>query len=242
MAGHSKWKNNLHRKSAQDAKRGKIFQKLAKEIYVAAKTGEPNPDTNATLRAAIDKARSQSMPKDNIDRAIARAKGGANDENYEEIMYEGYGPSGVAIMVYCLTDNRNRTAAFIKSTFSKRGGNLGSDGSVSYLFNRRGQIIIDQEQLKMDPEEFLLEVMEFAIEDANFDEGIIQITTATEDFSQVKEQIDQLNIVNEYIKAETSMVPTMEVELDDEISEKVRNLVEILEENDDVQEVYYNLA
>lgn len=242
MAGHSKWKNNLHRKSAQDAKRGKIFQKLAKEIYVAAKTGEPNPDTNATLRAAIDKARSQSMPKDNIDRAIARAKGGANDENYEEIMYEGYGPSGVAIMVYCLTDNRNRTAAFIKSTFSKRGGNLGSDGSVSYLFNRRGQIIIDQEQLKMDPEEFLLEVMEFAIEDANFDEGIIQITTATEDFSQVKEQIDQLNIVNEYIKAETSMVPTMEVELDDEISEKVRNLVEILEDNDDVQEVYYNLA
>lgn len=242
MAGHSKWKNNLHRKNAQDAKRGKIFQKLAKEIYVAAKVGDPNPDTNASLRAAIDKARSQSMPKDNIDRAIARAKGGANDENYEEIMYEGYGPNGVAVMVYCLTDNRNRTAAFVKSTFSKRGGNLGADGSVSYLFNRKGQIIIAEDQLKMDPEEFLLEAMEFDIEDASFDDGIVVVTTTTENFAEVKGQIDELNIVNEYVKAETTMVPTMEVELDEEASEKVTNLIEILEDNDDVQEVYYNLA
>ncbi len=242
MAGHSKWKNNLHRKNAQDAKRGKIFQKLAKEIYVAAKVGDPNPDTNASLRAAIDKARSQSMPKDNIDRAIARAKGGANDENYEEIMYEGYGPNGVAVMVYCLTDNRNRTAAFVKSTFSKRGGNLGADGSVSYLFNRKGQIIIAEDQLNMDPEEFLLEAMEFDIEDASFDDGIVVVTTTTENFAEVKGQIDELNIVNEYVKAETTMVPTMEVELDEEASEKVTNLIEILEDNDDVQEVYYNLA
>ncbi len=242
MAGHSKWKNNLHRKNAQDAKRGKIFQKLAKEIYVAAKVGEPNPETNASLRAAIDKARSQSMPKDKIDRAIARAKGGANDENYEEIMYEGYGPNGVAVMVYCLTDNRNRTAAFIKSTFSKRGGNLGADGSVSYLFNRKGQIIISVDQLQMDPEEFLLEAMEFNIEDATYEDGIVVVTTATEDFAAVKAQIDDLNIVNEYVKAETTMVPTMEVELDDEASEKVTALIDILEDNDDVQEVYYNLA
>ncbi len=242
MAGHSKWKNNLHRKNAQDAKRGKIFQKLAKEIYVAAKVGEPNPETNASLRAAIDKARSQSMPKDNIDRAIARAKGGANDENYEEIMYEGYGPNGVAVMVYCLTDNRNRTAAFVKSTFSKRGGNLGADGSVSYLFNRKGQIIISADQLQMDPEEFLLEAMEFNIEDATYDDGIVVVTTATENFEAVKAQIDDLNIVNEYVKAETTMVPTMEVELDDEASEKVTALIDILEDNDDVQEVYYNLA
>ncbi len=242
MAGHSKWKNNLHRKNAQDAKRGKIFQKLAKEIYVAAKVGEPNPETNASLRAAIDKARSQSMPKDNIDRAIARAKGGANDENYEEIMYEGYGPNGVAVMVYCLTDNRNRTAAFVKSTFSKRGGNLGADGSVSYLFNRKGQIIISADQLQMDPEEFLLEAMEFNIEDATYDDGIVVVTTATGDFAAVKAQIDDLNIVNEYVKAETTMVPTMEVELDDEASEKVTALIDILEDNDDVQEVYYNLA
>ncbi len=242
MAGHSKWKNNLHRKNAQDAKRGKIFQKLAKEIYVAAKVGDPNPETNASLRAAIDKARSQSMPKDNIDRAIARAKGGANDENYEEIMYEGYGPNGVAVMVYCLTDNRNRTAAFVKSTFSKRGGNLGADGSVSYLFNRKGQIIIAEDQLKMDPEEFLLEAMEFDIEDATYDDGIIVVTTSTENFAEVKGQIDELNTVNEYVKAETTMVPTMEVELDEEASEKVTNLIEILEDNDDVQEVYYNLA
>ncbi len=242
MAGHSKWKNNLHRKNAQDAKRGKIFQKLAKEIYVAAKTGEPNPDTNAALRAAIDKARSQSMPKDNIDRAVARAKGGANDENYDEIMYEGYGPNGVAVMVYCLTDNRNRTAAFVKSTFSKRGGNLGADGSVSYLFNRKGQIIISAENLNLDPEEFLLEVMELEIEDASFDDGVVVVTTDTAAFADVKAKIDAMECVSEYVKAETTMVPTMEVELDDEASEKVMNLIEILEDNDDIQEVYYNLA
>lgn len=242
MAGHSKWKNNLHRKNAQDAKRGKIFQKLAKEIYVAAKMGEPNPDTNASLRAAIDKARSQSMPKDNIDRAVARAKGGANDANYEEIMYEGYGPNGVAVMVYCLTDNRNRTAATVKAAFSKRGGNLGADGSVSYLFNRKGQIIIAEDQLQMDPEEFLLEVMEFDIEDATFEEGIVVVTTSPEQFVKVKEQVDALDVISEYVKAETTMVPTMEVELDDEASEKVTNLIEVLEDNDDVQEVYYNLA
>ncbi len=242
MAGHSKWKNNLHRKNAQDAKRGKIFQKLAKEIYVAAKTGEPNVDTNAALRAAVDKARSQSMPKDNIERAIARAKGGANDSNYEEIMYEGYGPSGVAVMVYCLTDNRNRTASFVKSTFSKRGGNLGADGSVSYLFNRQGQIVINTQELSVDSEEFLLEVMEFDIEDVQTDEDLIIITTSTTSFVDVKAQIDQLAVVNEFIKAEVTMVPTMEVELDDEASQKVLALIEILEDNDDVQEVYYNLG
>lgn len=242
MAGHSKWKNNLHRKNAQDAKRGKIFQKLAKEIYVAAKTGEPNIDTNASLRAAVDKARSQSMPKDNIERAIARAKGGANDANYEEIMYEGYGPNGVAVMVYCLTDNRNRTASFVKSTFSKRGGNLGADGSVSYLFSRLGQIVINTENVSMDSEEFLLEVMEFDIEDAQIDDSLVVITTSTASFAEVKKQIDELGCVSEFIKAEVAMVPTMEVELDDEASEKVMTLIEILEDNDDVQEVYYNLG
>ncbi len=242
MAGHSKWKNNLHRKGAQDAKRGKIFQKLAKEIYVAAKDGDPNPDTNAKLRAAIEKARQESMPKDNIKRAIDRAKGGGNGENYEEIMYEGYGPNGVAVMVYCLSDNRNRTAAFVKSTFSKRGGNLGADGSVSYLFNRRGQIVISVNDLKMDAEEFILEVMEFPIEDAKLDDEVVIITTEPNDFDTVKKSIEQLAIVENFVKAEVTMVPTMEVELGEEESEKVMNLVDILEDNDDVQEVYYNLA
>ncbi len=242
MAGHSKWKNNLHRKGAQDAKRGKIFQKLAKEIYVAAKDGDPNPDTNAKLRAAIEKARQESMPKDNINRAIDRAKGGGSGENYEEIMYEGYGPNGVAVMVYCLTDNRNRTASFVKSTFSKRGGNLGADGSVSYLFNRLGQIVIQKSEIQMDAEEFILEIMEFDIEDAKLDDDVIVITTGTTSYSQVKESIDNLNVVNCYVKSEITMVPTMEVELNDAEAEKVMNLVEILEDNDDVQEVYYNLG
>ncbi len=242
MAGHSKWKNNLHRKGAQDAKRGKIFQKLAKEIYVAAKDGDPNPDTNAKLRAAIEKARQESMPKDNINRAIDRAKGGGSGENYEEIMYEGYGPNGVAVMVYCLTDNRNRTASFVKSTFSKRGGNLGADGSVSYLFNRLGQIVIQQSEITMDAEEFILEVMEFDIEDAKLADDVVVITTSTTSFNLVKENIDNLNVVNSYVKSEITMVPTMEVELSDSDAEKVMNLVEILEDNDDVQEVYYNLG
>ncbi len=242
MAGHSKWKNNMHRKGAQDAKRGKIFQKLAKEIYVAAKDGDPNPETNAKLRAAIEKARQESMPKDNITRAIDRAKGGANGENYEEIMYEGYGPNGVAVMVYCLTDNRNRTASFVKSTFAKRGGNLGADGSVSYLFNRAGNIVISTSELTIDPEEFILEVMEFNINDAQLDEDIIIITMEPKDYEEVKKQIDELAVVKDFVKAEVTMVPTMEVELSDEESQKVLNLIEILEENDDVQEVYYNLG
>ncbi len=242
MAGHSKWKNNMHRKGAQDAKRGKIFQKLAKEIYVAAKDGDPNPETNAKLRAAIEKARQESMPKDNITRAIDRAKGGANGENYEEIMYEGYGPNGVAVMVYCLTDNRNRTASFVKSTFSKRGGNLGADGSVSYLFNRAGNIVISTSELTMDPEEFILEVMEFNINDAQLADDIIIITTEPNDYEIVKKQIDELAVVENFVKAEVTMVPTMEVELSEEESQKVLNLIEILEDNDDVQEVYYNLG
>ncbi len=242
MAGHSKWKNNMHRKGAQDAKRGKIFQKLAKEIYVAAKDGDPNPETNAKLRAAIEKARQESMPKDNITRAIDRAKGGANGENYEEIMYEGYGPNGVAVMVYCLTDNRNRTASFVKSTFSKRGGNLGADGSVSYLFNRAGNIVISTNELTIDPEEFILEVMEFNINDAQLDEDIIIITTEPNDYEEVKKQIDELAVVKSFVKSEVTMVPTMEVDLNEEESQKVLNLIEILEENDDVQEVYYNLG
>lgn len=242
MAGHSKWKNNLHRKGAQDAKRGKIFQKLAKEIYVAAKDGDPNPETNAKLRAAVDKARQESMPKDNIKRAIDRAKGGGNGENYEEIIYEGYGPNGVAVMVYCLTDNRNRTASFVKSTFSKRGGNLGSDGSVSYLFNRRGFMLINAQEISGNIEEFLLEVMEFNIEDAKFDDETVMITTDVSDYENVKAQIEELNVVNNYLKSEITMVPTMEIELNEEELKKVMNLVDILEDNDDIQEVYYNLA
>lgn len=242
MSGHSKWKNIQHRKGAQDAKRSKEFQKLAKEIFVAAKNGEPNPESNPTLRAVIDKARAKSMPKDNIERAIERARGGKDGDNFDEIVYEGYAANGVAVMVYCLTDNRNRTAAFVKSTFSKRGGNLGADGSVSYLFNRKGEIAIEQSNLNMDVEEFELALMDFDIEDMTNDDGIIVITIDPKNFSDVKAQIDELDVVSEYLNAEISMVPTMEIDLNEEQQEKVQALLDILEDNDDVQDVYHNMA
>lgn len=241
MAGHSKWKNIQHRKGRQDAARSRDFQKLAKEIYIAAKTGGPAVESNAALRLAIDKAKTKSMPKDNIERAIKKATGSNDGANYDEIMYEGYGTGGVAIMVYCLTDNRNRTAASVRSTFTRRGGNLGADGSVSYLFNRTGNIVIDESKINIDIEEFELEMLEFDIDDINVEDGIVQITCNPSDFEAVKNAVDNSGYVDEYMEAEVTMLPTMEIELDEEESEKVLNLVEQLEDNEDVQAVYTNL-
>lgn len=241
MSGHSKWKTIQHRKGKQDAARGREFQKLAKEIYIAAKNGGADPASNAALRLAVDKAKVKSMPKDNIERAIKKATGSNDSANYDEIMYEGYGPSGVAIMVYCLTDNRNRTASTVRSTFTRRGGNLGADGSVSYLFNRTGNIVIDESKVNIDIEEFELEILEFDIDDINLEDGIVQITCNASNFEAVKTAIDNSGYVDEYMEAEVTMLPTMEIELDEEESEKVLNLVEQLEDNEDVQAVYTNL-
>ncbi|WOO89649.1 YebC/PmpR family DNA-binding transcriptional regulator [Mollicutes bacterium LVI A0078] len=241
MAGHSKWKNIQHRKGRQDAARSKEFQKLAKEIYVAAKSGGDSLESNAGLRLAVDKAKSKSMPKDNIERAIAKATGSQNGENYDEVRYEGYGAGGVAIMVDCLTDNLNRTASSVRSTFTRRGGNLGTDGSVSYLFNRKGNIVIETANISLDIEEFELEVLEFGIEDVTVEDGILQIITEPNDFEQIKKSIDSMEVVSEYMEAEVTMLPTMEVELDEETTEKVMALIEQLEDNDDVQSVYSNL-
>lgn len=241
MSGHSKWKTIQHRKGKQDAARGREFQKLAKEIYIAAKNGGADPASNAALRLAVDKAKVKSLPKDNIERAIKKATGSNDSANYDEIMYEGYGPSGVAIMVYCLTDNRNRTASTVRSTFTRRGGNLGADGSVSYLFNRTGNIVIDESKVNIDIEEFELEILEFDIDDINLEDGIVQITCNASNFEAVKTAIDNSGYVDEYMEAEVTMLPTMEIELDEEESEKVLNLVEQLEDNEDVQAVYTNL-
>ncbi|WOO87824.1 YebC/PmpR family DNA-binding transcriptional regulator [Mollicutes bacterium LVI A0039] len=241
MAGHSKWKNIQHRKGRQDAARSKEFQKLAKEIYTAAKSGGENIESNAALRLAIDKAKSKSMPKDNIDRAIMKAVGGKNGENYQEVRYEGYGAGGVAIMLDCLTDNVNRTAATVRSTFTRRSGNLGTDGSVAYLFDRKGHIVFSSEKLKMPIEEFELAVLDFDIEDIIIEEDIIQITTTPGDYETVIANIEAMNVVEEFMEAEVTMLPQVEVELDSETAEKVYALIEQLEDNDDVQSVYSNL-
>lgn len=175
MAGHSKWKNIQRRKNAQDAKRGKIFQKLAKELYVAAKQGGGDPESNPALRLVIEKAKAANMPNDNITRAINKATGNQAAENYEEITYEGYGPGGVAVMVTCLTDNKNRTASNVRLAFSKNGGNLGETGCVSYLFDRKGYLVIEREGLEVDEDDMLLQVIEAGAEEMESSEEVVEI-------------------------------------------------------------------
>jgi YebC/PmpR family DNA-binding regulatory protein len=237
MAGHSKWANIKHRKAAQDAKRGKIFTKLIRELVVSAKQGGPLVEDNPRLRAAVDKALSNNMTRDTIDRAIARGAGTNEADNVEELTYEGYAPGGVAVLVEVMTDNRNRTVAEVRHAFSKRGGNLGTDGSVAYLFERKGQITfapgVDEEQLM----EVALEAGAEDIETA--DDGSIEITTAWEDFSAVKAAIDAAGLVPE--EGEVTMVPATTVPVDTSGAESVLGLIDALEELDDVQNVYSNV-
>lgn len=237
MSGHSKWATIHRKKGLLDAARGKVFQKLAKEIMVAAKGGSPDPQTNAALRLAVDKAKAQNMPKDNIQKAIEKATGASDGANYENVRYEGYGPNGVAFMVDCLTDNRNRTASQVRSSFTKAGGNLGTDGSVSYMFERRGSIVIPGEY---DEEEMMMTALDAGALDFESVDNTYIITTAQDTFTQVKEALEAAN-VKEFLECELTYIPNMEVELDEEASEKVHNLVETLEDLDDVQDVYYNL-
>jgi YebC/PmpR family DNA-binding regulatory protein len=238
MSGHSKWAT-IHRKKGElDAARGKVFQKIAKEIYVAAKGTNGNPDDNPGLRAVLEKARSNNMPKDNIQKAIDKAVGGAGGEEYESVRYEGYGPSGVALMIDCLTDNRNRTAMLVRSTLTKRGGNLGTDGSVSYLFERKGVIVTDK---SVDEDEAMMVsldngALDFVVNDDNY-----EIYTPVEDFIKVKEALEELG-VKEFITSEVTFVASNLIELDEEQTEKVQNLIDTLEDIDDVQNVYSNLG
>ena len=237
MSGHSKWATIHRKKGLLDAQRGKIFQKLAKEIMVAAKGGSPDPQTNAALRLAVDKAKAQNMPKENIQKAIEKATGTTDGANYENVRYEGYGPNGVAFMVDCLTDNRNRTASQVRSSFTKAGGNLGTDGSVSYMFERRGSIVIPGEY---DEDTMMMTALDAGALDFESADNTYIITTSQDTFTSVKEALEAEN-VKEFLECELTYIPNMEVELDDESSEKVHNLVETLEDLDDVQDVYYNL-
>lgn len=235
MAGHSKWANIKHRKAAQDAKRGKIFTKIIREITVAAKLG-PSPEDNPRLRAAIDKALGQNMKRDTIDKAIARGAGAGEGDNYEEVTYEGYGVNGVAVLVECMTDNRNRTVADVRHAFSKRGGNLGTDGSVAYLFDRRGVISFEP---GVDEDTVIEAALDAGAEDVvTNDDGSIDVYTAWEEFSEVKAGLDAAGL--EAINAEVAMVPTTSVELDVETATKIMALVDHLEDLDDVQNVYHN--
>ena len=237
MSGHSKWATIHRKKGLIDAARGKVFQKLAKELYVAAKSGTPDPDSNATLRLVVEKAKAANMPKDNIEKAIDKAKGAANGENYESIRYEGYGPGGVAIMVDCLTDNRNRTASAVRSTFSKRGGNLGTDGSVSYIFERKGIIVIPSDY---DEDEVMLTALDAGALDMENNGDTYLITTPSDKFIAVKDALANIGVA-EFLTSEVTFVPNNEVELDDETKGKVYNLIEALEDIDDVGDVHHNM-
>ena len=237
MSGHSKWATIHRKKGLLDAARGKVFQKLAKEIMVAAKGGSPDPSQNAALRLVIDKAKAQNMPKDNIQKAIDKASGSLDGANYENVRYEGYGHGGVAFMVDCLTDNRNRTASMVRSSFTKAGGNLGTDGSVSYMFERRGSIVIPGEY---DEDTMMMVALDAGAMDFEKIENTYMITTDQNSFVAVKDALEE-NGVKEFLECELTYIPNMEVELDEEGQEKVLKLVETLEDLDDVQDVYYNL-
>lgn len=238
MSGHSKWATIKRKKGENDAARGKVFQRLAKEIYVAASNGDPDPVNNATLRMVIEKARSQNMPKDNIQKAIDKAKGANNGENFEALRYEGYGPGGIAFMVDCLTDNRNRTASAVRAAFTKRGGNLGTDGSVSYMFKRKGIIIIPN---TYDEDEIMMVALDNGAIDFKVEEDMYEIDTEPEDFIKVKEALTNVG-VTEYITSEVTYVADNLIEVSDEVREKVEKLIEALEDIDDTSEIYNNMA
>ncbi|WP_165996914.1 YebC/PmpR family DNA-binding transcriptional regulator [Bacillus sp. Cs-700] len=238
MAGHSKWKNIQRRKNAQDAKRGKVFMKLAKEIFVAAKQGGGDPETNPSLRLAIDKAKSSNMPNDNIDRAIKKATGDLDGVQYENVIYEGYGPGGAAIMVQLLTDNKNRAAADVRHAFSKNKGNMGENGCVSFLFNRKGLFILDRSENELDGEELMLQVIEAGAEEMETTEEAYEIYTDPQDFQDVKQHLEGNGLT--FSSAEITMVPETYTPLVDNNGIDMVKLIDQLEDNDDVQEVYHN--
>ncbi|MBF0706396.1 YebC/PmpR family DNA-binding transcriptional regulator [Alkalihalobacillus hwajinpoensis] len=238
MAGHSKWKNIQRRKNAQDAKRGKVFMKLAKEIFVAAKQGGGDPETNPSLRLAVDKAKSSNMPNENIDRAIKKATGDLDGVQYENVTYEGYGPGGAAIMVQLLTDNKNRAAADVRHAFSKNKGNMGENGCVSFLFNRKGLLVIDRSENDLDGDELMLQVIEAGAEEMETNEDAYEIYTDPQEFQDVKHQLQASGL--SFSSTEVTMIPETYAPLEDEDGLHMLKLIDMLEDNDDVQDVYHN--
>ncbi|HOV91440.1 MAG TPA: YebC/PmpR family DNA-binding transcriptional regulator [Syntrophorhabdaceae bacterium] len=236
MSGHSKWSSIKHKKGAADAKRGKIFTKLIKEITTAARLGGGNPESNARLRLAIAQAKSENMPKDNIERAIKKGVGAIEGESYEEYTYEGYGPGGVAILVEVLTDNKKRTTAEIRHILSRMNGNMGEAGCVSWLFNKKGYISFDKKNVNED--EIIELALEAGAEDVTSDENVIEVITDVSNFENVKKVFDSKGL--QYIVSEISMIPQTSVKLEGKNAETMLKLMEALEDSDDVQKVYAN--
>ena len=236
MAGHSKWANTKHRKTAQDARRGKVFTKIIRELVTAAQLGGGDIAANPRLRAAVDKALSNNMTRDTLNRAIARGIGGDEDTDMETIIYEGYGPGGTAVMVECLSDNRNRTVSEVRHAFSKTGGNLGTDGSVSYLFSKKGVISYAP---GLDEERVMSAALEAGADDVLvYDDGAIDVYTVPESLGSVKDMLDASGLLSQ--AAHVSLIPSTKADLDAETAPKLLRLIDLLEDSDDVQEVYHN--
>ena len=236
MSGHSKWSSIKHKKAATDAKRGQLFTKLARAIQVAAREGGPDPAANAALGTAIEKAREASMPKDNIQRAIDKGTGaGADADAFEAVAYEGYGPGGVAIMVEALTDNRNRTGSDVRHLFSKHGGNLGEPGSVAWIFEKKGEIVVDADRFSEDD---LFPAIDAGAEDVNLDDNVYEVVTEPGTFMDVRKALEEAGV--EFESAELTMRPTTQVQLEEPQVGQLLRLIEGLEENDDVQAVHAN--
>ena len=239
MSGHSKWNNIKNRKGKQDAAKGKIFTKMAKLIAVAAREGGGDPEMNSKLREAVAKAKAANMPNDNIDRAIKKGSGELGDAVFEEITYEGYGPGGAAVIVQALTDNKNRTAGDVRHIFDKNGGNLGTNGCVSYLFERAGRILIEKSD-DIDEDELMMVALDAGAEDMETSEDGYEIKTAPADFANVLDQIQAAGY--KVASGEIAQIPSTETELSDEGGQKMEKMLDMFEDNDDVQEVFHNWA
>ena len=238
MSGHSKWHNIQAKKGKADAARGKVFTKLGRELLVAVKQGGPDPAGNSKLKDIIAKCKAANMPNDTINNAIKRAAGSADSANYEEVLYEGYGPNGVAVIVEGSTDNKNRTAADVRHAFDKSGGNLGTTGCVSYLFNKKGVIVIDRASSEISDDDLMLLAIDSGAEDFSAEEEVYEITTTPEDFSSVREKLEQQGL--EFLEADVQMVPTTYVTLDEKGEAKMQRLLDMLDDLDDVTNVYHN--
>mgnify|MGYP004521207009 FL=1 len=239
MSGHSKFSNIKRKKEKNDAAKGKIFTQIGREIAVAVKAGGADPANNSRLRDVIAKAKANNMPNDTIDRSIKKAAGEGDNVNYESIRYEGYGPNGIAIIVDVLTDNKNRAAANVRNAFTKGGGNLGTSGCVSFMFDEKGLIVLDREDVKMDEDELMMLALDAGAEDFGVEEDCFEVTTAPDDFSVVREALEAAGLP--MLSADVTMIPQTMVELKDEGDiKKINKILDLLDEQDDVQNVYHN--
>ncbi|GEP65227.1 YebC/PmpR family DNA-binding transcriptional regulator [Clostridium beijerinckii] len=236
MSGHSKWHNIQAKKGKTDAKRGKIFTKIGKEIVMAVKNGGANQDTNAKLRDVVAKAKAANMPNDTISKAIKKASGELSAVNYENIVYEGYGPSGVAVIVETLTDNKNRSAGNVRSAFTKGGGNMGTSGCVSFMFQEKGEIVIEKED--KDEDELMMIALDAGAEDFASEDEVFVVTTAPEEFGTVREALEAQGI--EFLEASVKMIPDTYTAIDEADAKKFQKMLDLLDDDDDVQEVYHN--